>query len=172
MVAKPVSTKSLRRLSMHRYLLPTVLILAVATGCSREPPPSQIFHNGRIVTVDQQFHIAEALALRDGRIVSVANTEVKLAGPGTERIDLGGKTVLPGLIDSHVHAPAASMYEYEQPVPDMQSVEDVLGYIRERAQKIQPGHWITLSQVFITRLREQRYPGRAPSVIRRPHTLL
>ena len=53
------------------------------------------------------------------------------------------------------------MYEFEQPVPDMRSVADVLAYVRERAQKIQPGHWITLSQVFITRLREQRYPTRA-----------
>ena len=54
------------------------------------------------------------------------------------------------------------MYEFEQPVPDMQSVEDVLAYIRARASKAtEPGRWITLSQVFITRLREQRYPTRA-----------
>ena len=145
---------------MSRHLFTLVLLGAIA-GCRGEPAPSHVFHNGKIVTVDQQFHIAEALALRDGRIVSVgANADVlKLAGPGTERIDLAGATVLPGLIDSHVHAPAASMYEFEQPVPDMQSVEDVLGYVRERAQRLQPGHWITLSQVFITRLREQRYPA-------------
>src|SRR3954467_12343931 len=90
------------------------------------------------------------------------NTEIaRLAGSATEQVDLGGKTVLPGLIDSHVHAPAASMYEFEQPVPEMQSIGDVLGYIRERALTIEPGRWITLSQVFITRLREQRYPTRA-----------
>jgi predicted amidohydrolase YtcJ len=148
---------------MSRHLFTLVFVLGAIAGCRREPAPSHVFHNGKIVTVDQQFHIAEALALRDGRIVSVgANADVlELAGPGTERIDLAGATVLPGLIDSHVHAPAASMYEFEQPVPDMQSVEDVLGYIRARAQRLQPGHWITLSQVFITRLREQRYPTRA-----------
>jgi hypothetical protein len=53
------------------------------------------------------------------------------------------------------------MYEFEQPVPDMETIEDVLGYFRTRAEATPPGEWITLSQVFITRLREQRYPTRA-----------
>ncbi len=103
------------------------------------------------------------MAIRDGHIVALGtNAEiVKLAGSGTVQVDLGGKTVLPGLFDSHVHAAGASMYEFEQPVPDMESVEDVLAYIRARAAKTDPGRWITLSQVFITRLREQRYPTRA-----------
>ena len=53
------------------------------------------------------------------------------------------------------------MYEFEQPVPDMLTIDDVLAYIRERAEKTEAGRWITLSQVFITRLSEQRYPTRA-----------
>ena len=103
------------------------------------------------------------MAIRDGRIVATGTTAdiVRLAGAGTEQVNLGGKTVLPGLIDSHVHAPSASMYEFGQPVPEMESIEDVLAYIRTRAEATEPGRWITLSQVFITRLREQRYPTRA-----------
>jgi predicted amidohydrolase YtcJ len=148
---------------MKRHLVGILLALVVAGGCKREPPPSHIFHTGRIVTVDPQFRIVEAMAIRDGRIVAVGtNADItKLARSGTEQIDLGGKTVLPGLIDSHVHAPGASMYEFEQPVPDMESIEDVLAYFRARAATTEPGRWITLSQVFITRLREQRYPTRA-----------
>jgi len=146
-----------------RHLVHLFLALVVSTGCHREPAPSHIFHNGKIVTVDPQFHTVQAMAIRDGRILATgANSDMlKLADSSTERVDLGGKTVLPGLIDSHVHAPSASMYEFEQPVPDMESVEDVLAYFRDRAAKIEAGHWITLSQVFITRLREQRYPTRA-----------
>lgn len=115
------------------------------------------------MTVDPQFRTVEAMAIRAGRIVAVGTNAdiVTLARSGTEQIDLGGKTVLPGLIDSHVHAPSASMYEFEQPIPDMESVEDVLAYVRARAEKTEAGRWITLSQVFITRLREQRYPTRA-----------
>ena len=150
---------------MPRYapasLFPLLLALAAA-GWQREAPPTHIFHTGRIVTVDPQFRTVQAMAIRDGRIVAVGTNAdvVRLAGPGTEQVDLAGRTVLPGLIDSHVHAPSASMYEFEQPVPDMQSVEDVLAYFRGRAERTEPGRWITLSQVFITRLREQRYPTR------------
>lgn len=138
-------------------------VLVVAAGCQRQPAPGQIFHHGKIVTVDSQFRTVEAMAIRDGRLVAVGtNAEIlRLAGSGTEQVDLGGKMVLPGLIDSHVHAPSASMYEFEQPVPDMESVEDVLAYIRARAEATEPGRWLTLSQVFITRLRDQRYPTRA-----------
>jgi predicted amidohydrolase YtcJ len=147
---------------MTRFLIQVLFALVVTAGCQRQPPPSQIFHNGRIVTVDPQFRIVEAMAILDGRIVATGtNSDIlKLARSGTERVDLRGRTVLPGLIDSHVHAPSASMYEFAQPVPDMESIEDVLGYVRARAETTEPGRWITLSQVFITRLREQRYPTR------------
>lgn len=148
---------------MNGRLVHALLALAVVAGSQRAPAPSHIFHNGKIVTVDPQFRIVEAMAVAEGRIVAVGtNDDIKrLAGTGTEQVDLRGKTVLPGLIDSHVHAPDASMYEFEQPVPDMESIEDVLAYVRARAETVEPGRWITLSQVFITRLREQRYPTRA-----------
>ena len=150
-------------MSMPRLMVLWLLALGVPGGFQPAAPPSHIFHNARIVTVDPQFRIVQAMAIRDGRIVAVGTSAdiVKLAGAGTQQVDLGGKTVLPGLIDSHVHAPAASMYEFEQPVPDMQSVGDVLAYFKARAGATPPGRWITLSQVFITRLREQRYPTRA-----------
>ena len=149
-------------LMSHRPVL-LFLALALGAGCGREPAPSHIFHNGRIVTVDPEFRIVQAMAIRDGRIAAVGSNEeiAAAADSATERVDLGGRTVLPGLIDSHVHAPGASMYEFDAPVPDMESVEDVLAYIRARAETTEPGRWITLSQVFITRLREGRYPTRA-----------
>ena len=146
-----------------RLLVSILVTLVFATGSRRQPAPSHIFHNGRIVTVDPQFRIVDAMAIRDGRIAAVGARAdvVQLAGPETQQVDLGGKTVLPGLIDSHVHAPDAAMYEFDGPIPDMESIEDVLAYLRARAEKTEPGRWITLSQVFITRLREQRYPARA-----------
>jgi hypothetical protein len=64
-------------------------------------------------------------------------------------------------MDSHVHAPSAAMYEFAQPVPEMESISDVLSYIQARGDVLETGRWIRLSQVFITRLREQRYPTRA-----------
>jgi predicted amidohydrolase YtcJ len=148
---------------INRHVLSLCFVGLATMGIAGQTAPSHIFHRGKIVTVDPKFQIVEAMAIRDGRIVAVGtNTEIgKLAGPATERVDLGGKTVLPGLIDSHVHAPSAAMYEYGGEIPDMESIGDVLAYLRERARKSEPGKWITLSQVFITRLREQRYPTRA-----------
>ncbi len=126
------------------------------------PAADLILHHGRVVTVNQQFAIAEAVAVKDGRIAAVGtNAEIlRLKKPGTTLVDLAGKMVLPGLIDSHVHSTGASMYEFDHPIPDMESIAGVLAYVRARAAALAPGEWITLSQVFITRLREQRYPTR------------
>ncbi len=122
-----------------------------------------ILHSGKIVTVDPSFSIVEAIAVRGDRILAVGTTAdvKKHAGSGTRLIDLKGKTVLPGLIDSHMHPPAASMYEFDHEVPDMETIADVLRYVRSRADVLPDGQWIGLSQVFITRLKEQRYPTRA-----------
>jgi hypothetical protein len=132
-------------------------------ACLAATPPDLIFHSGKIVTVDEQFSIAEALAVEGGRIVAVgSNAAVQaLAGPLTRSIDLEGRTVLPGLIDTHTHPTGAAMYEFDHPVPDMETIADVLDYFRERAKVVPEGEWIRLQQVFITRLREQRYPTRA-----------
>ena len=57
-----------------------------------------------------------------------------LAGPDTRQIDLQGKTVLPGLIDSHLHAVDSAMYEFDHPVPDMETIADVLRYTSRGGQ--------------------------------------
>ena len=125
--------------------------------------PSLILHNGKVVTVDREFSIAEAVAIRGDRITAVGrNGEVRsLAASNTRLVDLEGKTVLPGLIDTHTHPLGAALYEFDHAVPDMETVADVLDYFRQRARVVPEGSWIRLQQVFITRLREQRYPTRA-----------
>ena len=150
------------RCGVNGSLVLLLTALAATASFQPEPPPSHVFHHGKIATVDAQFRVVEAMAIRDGRVLATGTNAgmLALAGAGTQQVDLGGKTVVPGLIDSHVHAPSASMYEFEQPVPDMQSVDEVLAYLRERANRAKAGQWIVLSQVFITRLREQRYPTR------------
>ena len=121
-----------------------------------------VLHNGRIVTVDEQFSIAEAMAIAGNRIMAVGdNAQVlKLADSATKRIDLAGRTVLPGLIDSHAHPPSAAVYEFDHEVPTMESIDDVLQYVRQRAAVLPEGKWIVIQQVFVTRLRERRFPTR------------
>ena len=117
-----------------------------------------ILHHGKIVAVDKAFSTHQALAVKDGRILRAGTNEevLKEKGPRTQLLDLGGKTVLPGLIDSHVHPGGASMIEFDHPIPDMESIDDVLTYIRDRTNVLAEGEWVEVRQVFITRLREQR----------------
>ncbi|MFN3651312.1 MAG: amidohydrolase [Armatimonadota bacterium] len=153
---------------MHRLLLSLTLLaalplsLAAGTAPDAEAAPELILHGGKLVTVDDRFSIRQALAVRDGRILRVgADAEVlALKGPRTRVVDLRGKTVIPGLIDSHTHPNAASMTEFDHPIPVMETVGDVLSYLRARAGALPDGEWIFLRQVFITRLKEQRYPTR------------
>ena len=122
----------------------------------------RVFLNGKIVTVDPAFRIAEAMAVKGERIVAVGSNEDvrRFSGPKTKEIDLKGKCVLPGLIDSHLHATDASTYEFDHDVPQMDTVADVLAYVKDRAEKLGEGKWIVVQQVFITRLRDQRFPTR------------
>lgn len=145
---------------MTRYLVLALPLLLV-------PPlpaaPPAAFLNGRIVTVDADFSIAEAMRVEGERIAQVgSNAEIERGlPPGATRHDLKGAMVLPGLIDSHVHSTGASTYEFDHVIPEMETIADVLAYLRDRAAKTPEGTWIGLSQVFITRLREQRFPTRA-----------
>ncbi len=149
----------------RRGFLIAVLSLSLAFVSASAAPAQDadlVLHHGKIVTVDEKFTVAEALAVKGDRILAVGTDAdvLKLAGPGTEKIDLAGKTVLPGLADSHVHPTAASVYEFDHPVPEMDTIADVLKYIGLRAAVLEKGKWIVVRQVFITRLRDQRYPTR------------
>ena len=134
---------------------------------SASPPAAAeadlILLNGKIVTVDAAFSIRQAMAVQGDRILLVGgNDEVlKGKGPRTEVVDLGGRMVLPGLMDSHTHPVAAAMTEFDHSIPPMETIREVLDYIHSRAASLPEGQWIVLQQVFITRLREQRYPTRA-----------
>ncbi len=143
----------------------TTVILAMSSQLElvgETQPADLILHSGKIVTVNKAFDIVECVAVRGDRIVATGPSSrvMKLRGEHTRLVDLQGKTVIPGLIDSHVHSSGAAVYEYDHVVPPMHEIADVLSYIEERAELLEDDQWISLSQVFITRLKEQRFPTR------------
>lgn len=132
-------------------------------ACALAAAPALILHHGKVITVDEEFRIAEAVAVDgSGRIVAVGkNDEVLALGDGrTQVLDLEGKTLMPGLMDSHVH-PGAAMTEFDHEIPTMETIADVLAYVAARVKASKPGDLILVRQVFITRLEEKRYPTRA-----------
>jgi predicted amidohydrolase YtcJ len=150
---------------MLRSIATAVSATLFISSESRAQPaePDLILHHGKIVTVDRRFSICEAIAIRGERIVQAGSNAEVLAGkgPGTQTVDLAGKMAMPGLIDCHTHPLESSLVEFDHPIPQMDSVQDVLAYFGARAKVAPEGQWLVLRQVFITRLREQRYPTRA-----------
>lgn len=139
-----------------------IIVLSNPTRLVKAQAPDVILHHGHIVTVNASFDEVEAMAISGDRILSTgANEEIlKLAGPATRQLSLEGRTVLPGLIDSHVHATGAAVYEFDHEIPPMETIDDVIRYVQRRADQLEDGQWIILNQVFITRLRDQRFPTR------------
>jgi predicted amidohydrolase YtcJ len=122
-----------------------------------------ILHNGNIVTVDSRFTIQQAVAIRSGVITAVGPDSAVLKaerGPKTEVIDLHGGSVLPGLVDAHVHALEAGLSEYRGAIPPLDSFAAVRQYIRAQAARTPKGAWIVVPRTFPTRLAEMRMPTR------------
>ncbi|MFL6799005.1 MAG: amidohydrolase [Xanthobacteraceae bacterium] len=108
-------------------------------------PASIILINGKIVTVDDQFRVAQALAIQDGRVVKVGSSAdiEALKGPGTRVIDLAGRTVLPGLIDNHAHWIRAAEHD-ELRFDGITSREQALALLAERIGKTPRGRWVVV----------------------------
>jgi predicted amidohydrolase YtcJ len=102
-----------------------------------------ILVNGKIVTVDDRFTVAQALAIKDGRIIAAGKTAqiAKLADANTKRIDLKGKTVIPGLIDNHAHWIRAAEHD-ELRFDGVTSRRQALKMLSEWVRAARPGEWI------------------------------
>jgi predicted amidohydrolase YtcJ len=134
-----------------------------------------VLYNGKIVTVDGRFTIQQAVAIKSGRITAVGPDDSLLKaerGSKTELIDLRGRTVLPGLVDAHVHALEAGLSEFRAPLPPLDSFAAVQAYIRVRAAKTPKGAWIVVPRTFPTRLKEMRMPTRELLDVERDHPVL
>lgn len=121
-----------------------------------------IIHHAKVLTVDEKFTIAEAVAIKGDRILAVGSDEevLKRKGPKTRLIDAQGRNVLPGLYDSHTHPVGAATSELTESLPRLKTLEDVFAYIRKKAEDTPEGKWIVLRYAFPTRLKDARFPTR------------
>jgi predicted amidohydrolase YtcJ len=126
-----------------------VAALFVLAGCAgigeQRGPADVVLLNGKVVTVDQRFSIADGLAVKGDRIIAVgSNSDIRqLVGPGTRVVELGGRTVIPGLIDNHTHAiRAAERWTQEARIDGITSRKQALDIIAAKARAARPGEWV------------------------------
>ncbi|MBT8395995.1 MAG: amidohydrolase [Gemmatimonadetes bacterium] len=127
-------------------------------GCAKAPEAEQAYVNGTIYTVDEAFSTASALAVRDGSFIYVGDDSGVQGhiGPGTEVVDLEGRTIIPGLHDAHVHIRYGERELYPQ-IPDIRAdlgewasverMQEVIRHALETGEGMRPGpepQWIVL----------------------------
>ena len=158
----------------RKIILPVILLFSCAVDSTTDVLASgfadTIFVNGKILTVDEQFSIVEALAITDGKFSAVGKTNEinELAGPATEIIDLRGLTVVPGFIDGHAHMDREGLKHILPSMHGVRSIDDILDVIEKEVRNKKPGEWIVTMPIgdypyFSSGsdlLREQRYPTR------------
>ncbi len=140
----------------RRYAAAYLRLRSIAEAGS----PETLFYNGKIVTLDPAESQATALAVGKGRILAIgANAAIRaLAGTETKVVDLGGRTVVPGFIESHCHSLGVARAALEGDYAEVRSISELQEWIRRRAAQVPPGTWIEVPRNEITRLAEQRFP--------------
>src|SRR5262245_49354839 len=136
------------------------LIVAGRTLVTQTKEPDLIIVNAKVYTIDSRFSTAEAVAIADGRFAAVGSTAQirKLSGPSTRILDAGGKTIVPGLQDNHLHnaggGPGVDLFS-------ARTLQDVLDRIRARVQEAKPGDVVVTNADWQeAQLKEQRLPSR------------
>src|SRR5213083_1605988 len=150
---------------MRRFVLRMIsvlicLVVAGSTVYTQTKAPDVIIVNAKIYTVDSKFSTAEGVAITDGKFTAVGTTAQirKLSGPSTRILDAGGKTIVPGLQDNHLHnaggGPGVDLF-------NARTLEDVLDRIGARAKEAKPGDVVvTNSDWHEAQLKDQRLPYR------------
>jgi predicted amidohydrolase YtcJ len=138
--------------------------LSVIAACASLSAPSAdtVYVNGKIITADKAFTIAQAVAVKDGRFVGVGTSDAmrRHAAPSTHIVDLKGRAVIPGLMDSHTHMISAGAADTRAPLFRARTVAEAQAIIGDfiRAKSVPPGEWVQTSGWHPpSQLREQRY---------------
>ena len=149
---------------MTKFLSVAFCLLLSAASAAAQIPETVLI-NGKILTADAQFSVRQAIAVRDGKIAAVGtNAEARKAvGPKAQVIDLGGRTVIPGLIDSHMHAiRAASFFATETNWAGVPTLAEALDRIKQSAAARKPGEWLIVGGGWVPdQFKEKRPPTQA-----------
>ena len=143
---------------------------AFGSAWSQNLPPEvisyadMVLYNGKILTADPNFTVVEAVAIRDGKFLAVGSRDkiLAMAGPKTHKVDLRGRSVVPGFIDTHLHSAFVGNNGFdaletgERDRADWSTLETALAWIKRQVDKKKPGEVVSLSgpssKVFVNEL--------------------
>jgi predicted amidohydrolase YtcJ len=136
--------------SVHRTAVAAfaLLCLALPTSTASAQTADTVLFNGKILTVDKDFSVQQALAIGHGQVLASGSTAAmkKLAGDKAKLIDLGGRTVIPGLTDGHIHGIRAALtFGTEINWIGVPTLKEALEKIRQAGKAQKPGSWIVVA---------------------------
>ena len=120
----------------------------LASGAATAQTADTVLFNGKILTVDKDFSTHQALAIGNGRVLATGSSAAmkKLGGDKAKLVDLGGRTVIPGLTDGHIHGIRAALtFGTEVNWIGVPTLKEALDKIREAAASQKPGSWIVVA---------------------------
>src|SRR5207302_1448989 len=138
------------------------LLFALLASQALAQPADLVLRGGKIITVDSGWHVAQTVAVRNGRFVAIGDDAAvaSYVGPSTQVIELAGKTVIPGLIDSHLHQLFAALNGPAVQLLGARSVADVQKAVAERVARTPAGQWVMASSGWHESILEE---GRMPT---------
>ncbi len=130
---------------MRKTFILLGLITVLFSACNNKETADIVFKNGTIYTVDNQQSMAEAVAVKDGMILAIGSSKDISAYEGreTEVIDLAGKTMTPGFIESHGHLMGIGYNKLELDLMHVKTYDELVEKVAEAVEKAEPGDWIT-----------------------------
>ncbi len=124
------------------WLITLAVAALVATSqASAAEKADLILYNGKVVTVDKDFSIKSAIAVKDGKILAVGGDEISRNYEAPKKVDLKGRTLIPGFMDTHLHPQAMSHRDID--TTKAKSIVEIQAQLRVKARQLGPGEWIT-----------------------------
>jgi predicted amidohydrolase YtcJ len=164
--AADFDSTSSRTAIMHRSLRITLALTLVAApligqGATQQAPADLIVTNARIYTVDESRPVVEAFAVRGGRVAFAGDARGALAlkGPQTRVLDLGGRTVIPGMVDAHGHVSGLGSALAIVDLTGASSYDEIIARVAAKAKTVAPGVWVTGRGWDQNRWADTRFPS-------------
>lgn len=132
--------------------------LLPALGVAAPTQADLVLYNGKIITVDDAFSVKSTLVIRGEKILAVGGPEIAARYSAPQRIDLHGRVVMPGFIDTHAHIIGTSHREVD--LSNATSVEEVKSLVAAKAQELGPGEWVVGDDYDETKFTDHRRPLR------------